>query len=215
VIVWKPEYVATATMLITSQQIPKDFVRSTVEEDQLANISGMIGEVLSAERLSDLIDHNKLFRTPAQSAADRPDQPDALSRHRGASKRPAGGAASLVYEISYESREPQEARDRQQSHRCAVRRREHGAAQQQARRTTVFLRSAMERTEKELREQSGRITEFPPGSPRRAARGAGDEPAPARACSSTARVAAQQITGKEDRLLSISRTAARLRRTRS
>src|SRR5262245_35815373 len=58
---WKPVYEATATLLITSQQIPKDFVRSTVEEESLANINAMIGEVLSAEHLSSLIDQYQLF----------------------------------------------------------------------------------------------------------------------------------------------------------
>src|SRR4030095_14461352 len=61
VIVWKPVYLAQATVLITSQQIPKDFVRPTVEVDDLANINAMLGEALSAEKLSSLIDRLGLF----------------------------------------------------------------------------------------------------------------------------------------------------------
>src|SRR5262245_46073705 len=59
-IAWKPTYLATASILITSQQIPEDFVRSTVREDTLANINAMVGKVLSAENLSQLIDANGL-----------------------------------------------------------------------------------------------------------------------------------------------------------
>ena len=69
VIVWKPVYLAQATVLITSQQIPKDFVRSTVEVDNLANINAMLGEVLSAEKLSKLIDRLGLFPDAAGKAA--------------------------------------------------------------------------------------------------------------------------------------------------
>ena len=36
--VWKPSYKATTTLLVAGQQIPKDFVKTTVEEDPFNHI---------------------------------------------------------------------------------------------------------------------------------------------------------------------------------
>jgi uncharacterized protein involved in exopolysaccharide biosynthesis len=206
VIVWKPEFLATATILITSQQIPKDFVRPTVEEDSLANISGMLGEVLSAERLSDVIDRLHLFPEKI-SKVPRMDLVNQIrSRVTTApSNRPGGGGSqSVVYEISYNSRDPQEAAA--VSNALAALFVEVSVARRntQAQRTTVFLRNAMERAEKELREQSSQITDF-----RQAHRGDLPEelePSLRRLdlLSSQRESLASQITAKEDRVLSIS-----------
>ena len=53
---WKPSYLARATILITSQQIPEEFVRSTVREDSIANVNAMAGTVLSQENLVRILD---------------------------------------------------------------------------------------------------------------------------------------------------------------
>jgi len=58
---WKPSYVAQATILITSQQIPEEFVRSTVREDTIANVNTMAGRVLSQENLARLLDQFELY----------------------------------------------------------------------------------------------------------------------------------------------------------
>jgi uncharacterized protein involved in exopolysaccharide biosynthesis len=60
-----PEYTARATVLISSQQIPEDFVRSTVSGlDSLANVNSLMGEVLSQKKLSGLIDRYDLYPSP-------------------------------------------------------------------------------------------------------------------------------------------------------
>jgi len=61
----KPTYRAHATILITSQQIPEEFVRSTVREDTISNINAMIGEVLSRENLSRLVEDMGLVPSDA------------------------------------------------------------------------------------------------------------------------------------------------------
>ena len=44
---WKPRFVATTTMMVSSQQIPEDFVRPTVRDDSLERMDAMVGDVLS------------------------------------------------------------------------------------------------------------------------------------------------------------------------
>jgi len=205
VILWKPIYVATSTILITSQQIPKDFVRSTVEEDSLANINAMIGEVLSAEHLSNVIDQHHLFPKSAGVAA----RIDLVNRMRSRitaapQVRPGERAQSIVYEIAYEAGDPQEAATVTNALAALFVEASVERRNTQARRTTVFLRDAMERTEKELREQSQQVTEF-----RQAHRGELPEEQETslrrlELLSTQRESLAQQINAKEDRIVSIS-----------
>jgi len=206
VTLWKPTFLATSTILITSQQIPSEFVKSTVEGDSLANINAMIGQVLSAENLSGVIDRHDLF-PKAAGVAPRIDLVNQMrSRITSAPQvRPgSGGAESIVYQISYESRDPQEAATVTNALAALFVEASVERRNTQARRTTVFLRNALERTEKELREQSAKVTEF-----RQAHRGE----LPDERETSLRRLEmlatqrdslSQQVTKKEDRLLSIS-----------
>jgi polysaccharide biosynthesis transport protein len=206
VALWKPVYIATSTVLITSQQIPKDFVRSTVEEDSLANINAMIGEVLSVEHLSSLIDRNNLFPEAAGKAA-RIDLVNAMRSRISAAPQQrvggVGGSESIVYEISYRTGDPDEAATVSNGLAALFVEASAERRNSQARRTTVFLRNAMQGTEKELGEQSSKITEF-----RQAHRGElpGEQETYLRRLellSSQRESLSQQITAKEDRVLSI------------
>ena len=57
----KSRYVASATILVTGQQIPEDFVRSTIEEDPLARINAMLGAILSRQALATLVEKHDLY----------------------------------------------------------------------------------------------------------------------------------------------------------
>ncbi len=205
VIVWKPVYLAQATLLITSQQISQNFVESPVQTDSLANVNAMLGEALSAEKLSHLIDQLGLFPNAAGKAA-RIDLVNAMRSRIKASPQSgeSRGSQSIVYAISYEAGSAQEAAD--VTNGLATLFVEASAARRnsQARRATEFLRDALARAEKELREQSKLVTEF-----RQAHRGE----LPEEQESSLRRLEmlatqrdslSRQITAAEDRVLSIS-----------
>ena len=64
---WTPVFVAQARLLVTSQQIPQDFVRSTVQESTIANIKAMIGEILSARKLGLLLDRIDVYPEAAET----------------------------------------------------------------------------------------------------------------------------------------------------
>ena len=58
----KPTYAAEASVLISNQQIPEDFVRSTVSGlDSLSNINALAGEILSYNSLSKLVEAHDLY----------------------------------------------------------------------------------------------------------------------------------------------------------
>jgi uncharacterized protein involved in exopolysaccharide biosynthesis len=205
VVAWKPAYLAKATLLITSQQIPSDFVRSTVQADSLANINAMIGEVLSAENLSKLIDRHNLFpnRKPDTKRIDLVNSMRA--RISGNPQRSQSDRTqSIVYEISYTARDPVEASTVANSLAGLFVEASVARRNTQARRTTEFLRGALERSEVELRKQSKKISEF-----RQAHRGElpDEQESSLRRLEllSTQRDSlSEQIASKEDRLLLVS-----------
>ena len=57
----QPVYESRAKVVITSQQIPEDFVRSTVRQDSFSNINALVGEVLSNHNVQALIEKYELY----------------------------------------------------------------------------------------------------------------------------------------------------------
>ena len=208
VAVWKPAYLAKATILITSQQIPSDFVRPIVQADSLANINAMIGEVLSAEHLSNLIDRHNLFSQRSPDAK-RIDLVNAMRGRITASpqRSQAERSQSLVYEITYVSRDAAEAALVANSLAGLFVEASMARRNTQARRTTEFLRAALQRSEAELRDHSKAVSEF-----RQAHRGElPDEQESSlrklEMLSAQRESLSEQIASKEDRLLLISSRA--------
>lgn len=208
VMLWKPVFAAKSTILITSQKIPTNFVQPTVQEESLANINAMLGEVLSAENISELIDREGLF-AGTSDRVPRIDLVNAMRANIQAAPQSTqssgfGQTQAIVYGISYQSRDPNEAATvtnglAELFVEVSAKRRNS-----QAQRTTVFLRNALERTEKELREQSRLVSEF-----RREHRGElPDEQATSlqrlEMLSTQRDSLSAQIAKKEDRILSIS-----------
>ena len=60
-LMWPLQYVAQSTVLFSSQQIPQEFVRSTVREDSIANINAMAGKVFAQENLVRLVEEQHLY----------------------------------------------------------------------------------------------------------------------------------------------------------
>lgn len=158
---WQPAYVATATVLITSQQIPEDFVRPTVREDTISNINAMIGKVLSQDNLSRLIDEHGLF---ADVPATVP-RIDLVNRMRARVEAEpvtmrTRYSTALVYGISYESPRPREAAIVANALADLFVEASKERRNAQARRTTEFLSQELDRDEAELRDLAAEISEF-------------------------------------------------------
>jgi uncharacterized protein involved in exopolysaccharide biosynthesis len=203
VIVWEPIYYGSATVLISRQEIPSDFVRSTVQDDSLSNIDAVMGQVLSVEKVAGMIDRLGLFPDAKNVETEVLVGRVRANVDSGPVRRPSRGAASIVYQLGYSSSDPEEA--------AAV---ANGLAElfveantarrnSQARRATEFLREALEGDEAELREIAGRISDF-----RRAHRGELPSELPSnlrKLDGLSAQIVSlnNQITTKEDRILAL------------
>jgi len=154
-------YIAEATILITRQQIPEEFVRSTVQDDSISNISAMVGEALSREKIAKLIRDQGLAPGVPDDAlgalvADLRSRIDVAPRETVS----RGRESSIIYGVDFRSEDPIEA--------AAVANALAGLFQEasierrsgQARRTTAFLKRQLEKDEAELREQSALASEF-------------------------------------------------------
>jgi uncharacterized protein involved in exopolysaccharide biosynthesis len=190
-------------VLIARQQIPEEFVRPIIDDVSIANIDAMLGQVLSLENLSSLIDRLGLFeekgKLPRSALV-------ALLRENvdaGPLQRPTRGADSIVYEVAYVSPDPRVA-SRVANALAGLFVQENIVRRTgQAERATSFLREAAQRNEEQLRTVESQISEF-----RRLHRGE----LPDELNSNIRKVdtlntevasLTQQITVKEDRILSL------------
>ena len=61
VVLMKPRYLAASTVLVTSQEISEDFVRSTLPANSLERINALVGKILSRETLVEIIEEYDLY----------------------------------------------------------------------------------------------------------------------------------------------------------
>ena len=164
VVLLNPRYLAESTVLVTSQQISEDFVRSTLPADSLERINALVGKILSRETLVEIIEEHDLypelreFLTLGEIAIQMRGA-ISIGAMRGVAS-PSRPQSAGLYKIAFEADRPDAAaavandlarRFTDES----IRRRSD-----QARSTTEFLRRELKRAETELRVQTGKITEF-------------------------------------------------------
>lgn len=161
---WKPVYRARATVLLSSQQIREDLVRATVRDDSISNINAMLGEVLSARNLSLLIHRLDLYaessdeRTAMELVGEMRTHIEVAPESSVSSGR--RGQTSLVYGLAFDAHDSQQAADVANALAGLFVEASVARRNQLARRATEFLKRELESDERELREQSGRASEF-------------------------------------------------------
>jgi uncharacterized protein involved in exopolysaccharide biosynthesis len=164
---WTLRYVAQATVLISSQQIPQEFVRSTVREDSIANIDALAGKVFSQQNLMRVIEEQELYpelegKVPPHDLATRMLGSIEFTRveefsSSGRGRRPE---SSMIYGVSFTSESALRSAEVANALAALFVEASITRRNDQARRTTEFLRRELERDEKELREITSRIAEF-------------------------------------------------------
>jgi len=160
----KPRYVASAILLVSSQQIPEEFVRPTVRDDSLQRINAMVGSVLSMSNLSRLIEKYDLYvshreRHPVSEVVTVMRRRVDVELVPGVNPSRRSESASR-YSISFAGDDPEIAANVANDlaslfTESSIQRRE-----QQARLTTEFLRGQLQHSEQELGEQERMIREF-------------------------------------------------------
>jgi uncharacterized protein involved in exopolysaccharide biosynthesis len=160
----KPRYRAAATVMIATQDMPEEFVRSTVRGDPFERVNAMVGEVLARPNLFALIEEHDLYPTlrevlPMAELVQRMRLDISIEVESGMGKLVRYETARLLV-IEFESDDPATAATI--ANRLAgllvdegIRLRSHQAAL-----ATDFMSRELDRSEAELREHDRKITEF-------------------------------------------------------
>jgi uncharacterized protein involved in exopolysaccharide biosynthesis len=160
---WVPRYKATALVLISSQQIPSDFVRTTIPEDPFERINAMVGEVLSREKLAEVIKKYGLYpslraKAPLSDVAIQMRKDIEIGMDQGITGSNRGSARLLT--IEYTAPSPKIAADVANDLAGLFTALNIQLRSQQAHLATEFMRRELERADQALRAQEAKITEF-------------------------------------------------------
>jgi uncharacterized protein involved in exopolysaccharide biosynthesis len=160
----EPTYAAETTILVSSQAIPEEFVRSTVVEDSLGQINAIVGQVVSRQNLATLIEKYDLY------SGRRSEQPlvgiiDAMRSRIEISPQESrvrirGSSSSQIFVISFEYPVAVVAADVANELAGFFTAANITMRNRKAKLTTDFLRRELGRAEKELRNHDRKITEF-------------------------------------------------------
>jgi uncharacterized protein involved in exopolysaccharide biosynthesis len=161
---WPDQYEATARLLISSQRIPDEFVRSTIAEGVAEQLNAMVGEALSRDSLVSLIEVHGLAHRPG---GDVP--PEALLSDVSQAivvepeKAIDTGVKSpgfYLFAVRFTWSNPQQAAGVANELVTRLIDSNLDRRARQARLTTEFLRREAERAEEALREQSAKVSGF-------------------------------------------------------
>lgn len=160
----KPRYEASSTILITSQRIPEHLVRPTVEEDSIAQINAMMGQVLTRETLARLITEQNLYPKLQESETldglvGRVREDLTIEPERGVT-RASRNETSRLLRIQFRAESPATAAAVANQIADLFTEENIRSRSRQARLTTDFLRQELDAAETALRDQEGQITAF-------------------------------------------------------
>ena len=160
----KPRYRAVASILVASQRIPEEFVRSTVPDDILERIDTLVAQALTRERMAQLVEKFDLYPDLRESntvsevamIARRDLVVDVDPSLSGRGK----AEAAVVFRVSFAAGEPQLAATVTNEIVGLIQGEAIRLRSEQARLAVDFLRRELEETERELREQESQITQL-------------------------------------------------------
>ncbi len=161
-----PTYLARSSILVSTQQIPEEFVRTTVTEDPFSRLGAMVGTVLSRQKLISLIDEFGLY--PEKRDVTTMDivvekMREAINVVPMASvggSRSRRGDTARMFEVSYTSSDPEATAV--VTNRLAALFVEGGlqSRMEHAIGISNFMREELEKTEKALRNVEREIAGF-------------------------------------------------------
>jgi uncharacterized protein involved in exopolysaccharide biosynthesis len=157
-------YVAKATIMISSQKLSEEFVRPTIQEDTLERVNALLGEALSRENLTKILEQRDLY--PKLQAEGRTNE--ALNALRmdirvGMETGLMGQGSqdrARILAIECVALKPQAAADLANDVANLIVTGGVRLRSEQARLTTEFMRKELASAEEALREQNRKITDF-------------------------------------------------------
>jgi uncharacterized protein involved in exopolysaccharide biosynthesis len=164
VVLWPDQYEATARLLISSQRIPDEFVRSTIAEGVAEQLNAMVGEALSRDSLVSLIEAHGLHHKPG---GDVPPEVLLGEVSKGIVVEPEKvldtGVKSpgfYIFAVRFSWHDPSQAAGVANELVTRLIDSNLDRRARQARLTTEFLRREAERAEAALKEQSEKVSTF-------------------------------------------------------
>ena len=161
---WPDQYEATARLLISSQRIPDEFVRSTIAEGVAEQLNAMVGEALSRDSLVSLIEAHGLHHKPG---GDVPAEALLSDVSKAIVVEPEKvldtGVKSpgfYIFAVRFTWRDPSQAAGVANELVTRLIDSNLDRRARQARLTTDFLRREAERAEGALKEQSTKVSAF-------------------------------------------------------
>lgn len=161
----EPTYRAISTVLVSSQQIPESFVRSTVRGlDSLSNVNALIGEVLSQKNLSLLLERHNLYpelmdKVPRNDLVWHLRANVSIDQQRNVNTR-SPSESTAIFVIAYEGESPESSAEVANDLAGILIAANLEKRSAQARKTTQFLREELKRTAGKVAEANSQITEF-------------------------------------------------------
>lgn len=156
-------FTATALIVVEGQQVPNEYVRSTVTMDVERRLQTISQEILSRSELEKVIDQFGLYTDLKQQQAS----PDAIAavmrRDIGILIKGKSSGLSrdtLAFEVNYTGPDPQKVMQVANTIASSYIEGNLKSRGEQALGTTEFLRSELERVKKRLDEQEGQVAEF-------------------------------------------------------
>jgi polysaccharide chain length determinant protein (PEP-CTERM system associated) len=156
-------YRSTATVLVERQQIPENFVQSTVTNALETRLHTISQEVLSRSRLEALIERFGLYqdlreRVPMEAVIERTRKDIKLELKSVQSR--GRGEATVAFTISYQGGDPETVSQVANTLASFYVEEDLKARERQATGTAEFLKVQLEETKKRLDEQEQKVSAF-------------------------------------------------------
>lgn len=156
-------YTASASILVEGQQIPQEYVRTTVTMGLERRLQIISQEILSRTRIQQLVQQFNLYDNLREHGASEDEIVTAMRRDIGMQIKGRGGPgndSTVVFEVSYTSLDPKQVMDVANTIASFYIEGNLKVREQQASGTLEFLRSELEKVETKLQEQEQQVVEY-------------------------------------------------------
>lgn len=153
-------YTASASILVEGQQIPQDYVRTTVTMGLERRLQILSGEILSRTQIQQLVQQFDLYKDLRDKEAPEAVIIAAMRRDVGIEVKGRGGDNTVVFEVSYTGADPQKAMDVASSLAALYIEGNRKIREGQTEETSRFLQSESDKVEKRLQEKEQEVLEY-------------------------------------------------------
>lgn len=153
-------YTASASILVEGQQIPQDYIRTTVTMGLERRLQILSGEILSRKRIQELVQQFDLYKELRDQEAPEAVIIDAMRRDVRMEVQGRGGDNTVVFAVSYTGPDPQQTVDVASSLAASYIEGNVRVREQQALGTSEFLQSEADKVEKRLQETEHEVLEY-------------------------------------------------------